>query len=81
MPFPVTVMMLRARQGRCLARTWSAARPQGGAAVRRCFGAEQDPNARAQSDEGAVVHCVEDEDTAGGVTGRPERGKRCRSGH
>ena len=36
--------------------------------------------ARTQ-DEGAVGFCVEDEDTASGVPGRRERGKRCRTGH
>jgi predicted branched-subunit amino acid permease len=36
--------------------------------------------ARTQ-DEGASGRCVEDEDAAGGVPDRPERGNRCESGH
>ena len=29
----------------------------------------------------AHMGCIEDEDVTRGVTGRPQRGKRCRSGH
>ncbi len=81
MPCPVTLVLLRANMGSgssVRALLGPEALPHGCVALRATQSATSP--ARTQ-DDGAVAHCIEAEDTASGVPGRPQYGECCRAGH